>query len=367
MFDDVLSERPSFCGEGFDQLCDRLAEYAGEVDQGGSWPADQLGRLADAGVLGWVIPEEYGGIGVSAEALVYGYERLARACLTTTFVLTQRNGACQRIVGCDVDDLKASLLPQLAAGDVFATVGISHLTTSRQHVSRPAVQAQESSSGFTLNGQIPWVTGAPAAQIVVTGGTCEDGRQILIALPTSLEGVSVGDSATMLSLTASQTASIGLQSVQVDRRQLIAGPVDGVMQKGTGGGTGSVATSALAAGLSVRALDLLAVEAERRPDLQPPVDQFAAELSELRRDLYAAARGECTPETPNLTAESIRGRANSLALRTTQALMAASKGAGFVSGHPAERAVRESMFFLVWSCPQPLMHAALREFACLVD
>ena len=63
----------------------------------------------------------------------------------------------------------------------------------------------------------------------------------------------------------------------------------------------------------------------------------------------------------------IRRRANSLVLRATQAQLAASKGAGFVAGHPAEREVREALFFLVWSCPQPVLSAALREFACLTE
>ena len=54
-------------------------------------------------------------------------------------------------------------------------------------------------------------------------------------------------------------------------------------------------------------------------------------------------------------------------LRAAQAYLAASKGAGFVVGHPAERAVREAMFFLVWSCPAPVVSAALREFACVID
>ena len=55
------------------------------------------------------------------------------------------------------------------------------------------------------------------------------------------------------------------------------------------------------------------------------------------------------------------------AARATQADLAASKGAGFVAGHPAERAVREALFFLVWSCPQPVLAAALRGFACPAD
>lgn len=364
---DVLSERPSFLGAEFDGLLLQLSAAARETDLRGEWPKRQFGQLAACGVLGWVIPVEFGGSAVSAEALVYGYERLAAACLTTTFVLTQRNGACQRIVGSEHDDIKAELLPELAAGERFATVGVSHLTTSRQHVRKPAVSAREGQDTFEIAGQIPWVTGAPHADFVVTGGTCDDGQQILIALPTSAEGVRVESPAPLLALNGSQTASIDVNNVQVDRRYLLAGPVEAVMQQGTGGGTGSVATSSLAVGLSVRTLELLAEEATRRPDLQAPVEQFQAEIKELRRDLYAAARGECTAQTPQLTNESIRRRANSLALRSTQALMAASKGAGFVSGHPAERSIREAMFFLVWSCPQPLMQAALREFSCLVD
>jgi hypothetical protein len=61
----------------------------------------------------------------------------------------------------------------------------------------------------------------------------------------------------------------------------------------------------------------------------------------------------------------VRESANSLVLRITQAWLAASKGAGFVSGHPAELAVREAMFFLVWSCPRPVVEANLRELSCM--
>ena len=60
----------------------------------------------------------------------------------------------------------------------------------------------------------------------------------------------------------------------------------------------------------------------------------------------------------------MRARANSLCLRSAQSYLTASKGAGFVAGHPAGRFVREAMFFQVWSCPAPVAAAALREFAC---
>jgi hypothetical protein len=52
-----------------------------------------------------------------------------------------------------------------------------------------------------------------------------------------------------------------------------------------------------------------------------------------------------------------------LALRTSQAALAAAKGVGYVVGHPAGRWCREALFFLVWSCPQGVMTANLCELA----
>ncbi|MBW8885705.1 MAG: acyl-CoA dehydrogenase, partial [Planctomycetia bacterium] len=63
------------------------------------------------------------------------------------------------------------------------------------------------------------------------------------------------------------------------------------------------------------------------------------------------------------TSNELRTRANSLALRASQAALAAAKGAGYVVGHPAGRWCREALFFLVWSCPQPVLHANLCELA----
>ena len=76
--------------------------------------------------------------------------------------------------------------------------------------------------------------------------------------------------------------------------------------------------------------------------------------------MLAASRGE--PEA--WSTEQIRQRANSYVTRLAQSYLAAAKGTGFVSGHPAERAVREAMFFYVWSCPQSVVQGNLQELAC---
>jgi len=347
-------------------LCDELRAQAGELEAADAWPSQQFRLLADAGVLGWVIPREYGGVEINSTELTIGYERLSSACLTTAFVLTQRNGACQRIAGCENDALKAELLPDLCAGETFATVGISHLTTSRQHLRTPTVQVEQQGSRLKFDGTIPWVTGAGFADYIVTGGTLADGRQVLAVIPTADANVTVLPPPRMLSLNASQTGAVKLDGVEIDERFLIAGPVEAVMKLGIGGGTGSLATSALALGTAAGTLELLREEAERRPDLQEVFESIAAERDEAAAAMLELSRGGATDKPQPCSAEEIRRRSNSIVLRATQAYLAASKGAGFVAGHPAERLVREAMFFLVWSCPQPVLAANLREFACLV-
>jgi alkylation response protein AidB-like acyl-CoA dehydrogenase len=232
---------------------------------------------------------------------------------------------------------------------------------------QPAVQVREAGTDFVFTGAVPWVTGAKFADYIVTGGTCEDGRQVLAAIPTAADGVEIQEPARLMALNASQTGSVQLSDVAIDAHYLIAGPVEQVMKRGAGGGAGSLTTSALAIGAAGAALSRLQTETDKRSDLVEIYEPLAAERERVAADMYAAARGASPDEEPACSAESIRQRANSLVLRATQAYLAASKGAGFVAGHPAERMVREAMFFLVWSCPQPVLQAALREFACLVD
>ena len=346
-----------------DALCARLEELSPQLQSVEHWPGEQIQLLADAGVLTWGLPAEFGGLPATDVQVLAGYEQLAAVCLTTTFVLTQRNAACQRIAASSNFEIKSELLPSLCRGKSFATVGISHLTTSRQHLAKPAVTAAEAGDDFVLDGTVPWVTGASAAQQIVTGGTLADGRQVLLAVPTSIVGMKRQEPMRLLALSASRTATVTLDHVRVPRQNLLFGPIEQVMKHG-GGGAGSLTTSALAIGLTAAILGRLSGEAQRRAELVPILNALEAEHHSARTDLYAAAENMNTSAP---TAESVRQKANSLVLRAAQAYLAASKGAGFVVGHPAERAVREAMFFLVWSCPAPVVSAALREYACVID
>src|SRR5688572_22516727 len=148
------------------ELCRRLESLAPTLESPGAWPAEQLRLCGEAGVYEWFLCRESGGRGWEEAHLLRAYTKLAAACLTTTFVITQRIGAMQRIAAGGSEVARERLLPDLLAGRSFATVGISHLTTSRQHVGRPVLHAQPSEDGFVLDGYSPWVTGAEFAQTI---------------------------------------------------------------------------------------------------------------------------------------------------------------------------------------------------------
>lgn len=345
-------------GAALDDLCRELAGLSNESDIAGTWPSRQLELCGEYGVFAWFLSPEFGGLGWNDRDVVRGYLRLSAACLNTTFIITQRTGACRRIAMSDNERLKRELLADLVAGRTFATVGISHLTTSRRHLGSPVLRAVEDGPNLMIDGFCPWVTGGAYAQTVVLGATLGDGREVLVATPMDLPGITVPQPVQMVGLTASHTGEIRFDSVRVPRECLLAGPVSEVMKTGVGAKSGGLQTSTLALGLARAALDYVERERRKRAELADSADQLEQQWQAVHADLLAAAEGGAASNSQRL-----RTQANSLVLRASQAALIAAKGTGYVMGHPAAKFCREALFFLVWSCPKPVAEANLCELA----
>jgi alkylation response protein AidB-like acyl-CoA dehydrogenase len=330
-----------------------LGQRAEVADAKPEWPEESWDWVYRAGALAWCIPEMYGGAGLRGVELLDRYEGLAAACLTSCFILSQRDAACRRILDHGSPELCRELLPPLARGERFATVGLSHLTTSRQHTA-PAMTATYRRDCLVLDGAMPWVTGASRADHFVTGAVVEDGRQVLLVLPRATAGVRVGAPLDLMALAGSVTAEVRCERVKVDRRWLLAGPAERVLTVGRAG-TGGLETSCVALGLAGAAIGHLAAEAAARPDLQATQQRLGQSADVVRSELRRLAAGSGGPEA----ALALRARANALVLRATQAALTASKGTGFLRSHPAQRWARQALFFLVWSCPRLAADATL--------
>ncbi|AMV18138.1 acyl-CoA dehydrogenase family protein [Planctomyces sp. SH-PL14] len=324
------------------------------------WPAAAWSEYVRRGITGWTVPAAFGGAEASSPEILDGCMELARRDLLPVFVLTQFQAACQRIAGSVQSAPRDRWLARLAGGEVFGTVGISHLTTSRQHTGRPAVLAERVAGGYRLTGEIPWVTGAGRSQVLVIGGGLESGEQFLCAVPSDRDGLRIETPLHLVALTGSETGPISLANTFVADDELLSPVIPRILQQGQPGGAGSLMTSGLAAGHAQGCVDAIEAESRQRPNLAEIVGSFRRELDELQETLLRVADGRGTPDE---TAETLRTRATTLALQASQALLTASKGAGFVSGHPAERRAREALFFLVWSCPQAVSQRLMRDFS----
>jgi alkylation response protein AidB-like acyl-CoA dehydrogenase len=176
----------------------------------------------------------------------------------------------------------------------------------------------------------------------------------LVVLPTDASGVNIGPPLDLMALKGSVTAEVRCDHVRLDRRWLLAGPAEKVLQAGRGG-AGGLETSCLALGLAEPALDYLMQQTGARPALEPAAQRLGRRLQRAIGELEHLARAG----GPADAVTALRGRANTLVLQATQAALTASKGTGFVRPHPAQRWARQALFFLVWSCPWPAAEATL--------
>ncbi|MDG2384618.1 MAG: acyl-CoA/acyl-ACP dehydrogenase [Pirellulaceae bacterium] len=333
------------------QLRAQLREMRSQQNET-TWPAAQLQLCAEAGVFYWFLPQSAGGAGWTTTDLLRGYFELAAGCLTTAFVLTQCMGAFQRIAASENRALKAELLTDLTTGRRLATLGISQLTTSQRHLGRPVLLATRVGDNYRLDGRSPWVTGARHTDLFVLAAATEEGQQMLCAVNSTEPGVLVKPAPELVGLTGSETSEVLLEGVLVASDRQIAGPAPDLMSRG-GGNAGGLQTSALAIGLASESIDFIAEAAEKRPELTDFSTPLRRELDALEAELLSGAVNQSSPVSNSAPFDPFqcRARANSLALRATQAALIAAKGSGYVRGHCAGRWCQEALFFLVWSCP----------------
>jgi butyryl-CoA dehydrogenase len=154
-----------------------------------------------------------------------------------------------------------------------------------------------------------------------------------------------------VSLRSSWTARVELRAVRLARRQILRGPVAKALAgKSKGIPLGQ---TFLAFGLCRGALDLMMEDrTERARSLAGRLNE---RLLNLRGEVIEICRsGQETDAGPKL-----RAACNDLTLRITQSLVTLRKGSALLLDDPAQRFAREALFFLVWSCPDPVIDCTI--------
>jgi butyryl-CoA dehydrogenase len=329
---------------------DVLAELRGQADlrdQTGRWPGDEIRLLSEAGALKAAVGRQWGGDGKGALEQHLLYESIARSSLAVSLILSQRDSAVGLIEASE-SRLRNELLPRLANGQLFATVGIAQLTTSRQG-GAPALRAARVADGsYQIVGLVPWCTGAAHADYIVVGAAIDGGENLLALLPSRSPGVQIDEPMPLVALASTATTSIRCEGVTIPRESVLRIG----KQVLTRPNHLPLGQAYLALGLCRGAIDLIgrfnsSVAEKAR-------DRFGEQLSSLRAEVLALSEPGREADA-NAAAPAIRGRCNDLTLRATHAAVTLYKGTGLLAGHPAQRLAREALFLLVWSCPSPVI------------
>ena len=334
-------------------VLESIAGRAQEYDISTDWPFADLAQLQACGATRWAIPREFGGEELSPYELHLRYEQLATSSVSTALILTQRDAAVGLIDAAIDSKRRVKMLNRLAKNEIWATVGIAQLTTSRQG-GKPAVTAQKIEGGYLINGTVPWCTGVHQSTFIVTGAVMEDGQQILVLLQQHQQGIELDQPMEMVALTNTLTGSIRLKRVVIEDNWVLRHPSTNALAGRRNGLT--LGQTFIATGLTQSALNLIAKHDSERA--RAAHDRFAQQLRELRDEVSALCQPGREADAQAANAR-LRGACNDLALRVTHAAVALYKGTALLRDHSAQRLAREAMFLLVWSCPNPVIDCTL--------
>lgn len=291
------------------------------------------------------------------------YCAVAYKSLTDAFILTQRQAALRRIETSTNPIAKELLLKHLQR-DQWISVGISHLTTSRQHLLKPVVCAKRTARGWLIKGTVPWVTAARGSKALVIAACDEDSysEQYLFYLSMQNPAIRCATDMNLLALSNSCTCEVQLNDVLVEEHYRLHGPSENVMASSQTSGAGGLQTSALALGLAARVIDRIHQKSESITSLQSLNDNFTQRWMELYQRMMQASDTTAQSD-PRIDTAKLRKDANDLVIRVTQSNLAIEKGQGYLSDSDASRWVCEALFFLVWSCPQTIANEHLCELS----
>src|SRR5467141_1154398 len=204
---------------------DHLMPVIGDAYIAGKFPKQLVPGMAELGLFGANLPEEYGCAGLNNVAYGLIMQELERGDSgVRSFASVQGALVMYPIYAFGSEEQKRHWLPKMASGEVIGCFGL----TEPDYGSNPAgmiTVAKETKSGWILNGAKMWITNgstAHAAIIWAKTGRIDDADSIRgFIVPTDTKGFSAKDQRGKLSLRASDTSELVLQDVHVPKSALL--------------------------------------------------------------------------------------------------------------------------------------------------
>lgn len=327
-----------------------------ESDAAGRWPESLTRKLGEMGLLGIVIPQEYGGAGYTNVDYVIILEEISKVDPSVGLVVAAHNSLCSNHLNLFAsEEQKQKYLTRLAKGETLGAWGLTE-PGAGSDAAALRTRAVKKGDHWVLNGSKIFITNGSLAEIHVVMAVTnpEKKREGISAfiLEKGMEGFQVGKKEDKLGIRAADTAELIFEDVKVPSENLIGEEGKGYRQAMAVLDGGRVSIAGFSLGIAAGALESALAYAKERVQFDRPIAEFQAiqwmladgftELDAARLLTYRAAfledRGQKIPK------ESAMAKlyASELAVRASSMAVQVHGGYGFTKDYPVEKFYRDS-------------------------
>jgi len=333
-----------------------VAPVIREFDEKHEFPHAIFDRLATTGLLGALVPEEYGGAALDYVSYALAVEELNRVDGSVGITMWAHNSLCtNHITLFGSPEQKRTYLPGLASGRPLGAWGLTE-PGSGSDAAAMKTRAVRDGGDWVLNGTKAFITNAGVAQVAVVMAVTDPARGnrgiSAFILEKGMAGFSAGAPYRKLGLHASNTAELILDNVRVPAANLLGEEGMGFVNTMQVLEGGRIAMAAMAVGLAQGALDQALRYMKQRSAFGQPLAEFnglqgmiaeiGTEVEAARLLALRAASLKDAGKPAKVAASMAKVFASEVAMKAATKALQIHGGAGYITEFPIERIFRDA-------------------------
>ncbi len=332
---------------------DRVAPVAEELDRESRFPYELVAGMAELGLMGMTIPEQYGGAGADTVAYAIAVEELTRIDSSVAITMAAHHSlGTLPIYNFGSEEQKQQWLPELAAGKKLAAFGLTEPDAgSDAGASRTRAELHDGS--WVVNGSKIFITNAGTeitACVTITARTGDEEISNLI-IPNGTPGYAISKPMKKLGWRASDTRELSFKDCAVAEANLLGPRGEGFRQFLEILDGGRISIAAMGVGLAQGAYDLAYAYAHERKQFGQPIAKFqavqfkladmATEIEAGRTMVYKAAWLKDQGRDFGLAAAQAKLYTGELSNRAVNWSLQIHGGYGYMDEYPISRLYRD--------------------------
>ena len=335
---------------------------AAERDRSKEFPAENLRRMSELGLMGMNVPPEYNGAGVDSVSYSLALQEIAYACASTAVVMSVHNSvACGPVFLFGSDYLKETYLKPLAAGKIIGSFALTEAGAGSDPASQKT-RATKKGDAYVINGSKMFITtGKNSDLTVVTAYTDKEKKHRGISafvVEKGTPGFSVGKEEDKMGLRASDTVELIFEDCRVPAENLLGREGDGFVIAMASLDGGRIGIASQSVGVAQACLDASVSYAKERIQFNQSISRFqgirwmiadmATQIEAARLLTFNAAamkdRGENFTGAASMAKVFASEMANKIAYQAIQI----HGGYGYIKDFPVERYYRDVRVFTIY-------------------